>query len=229
MQYEILHRPVFSTLDIRLNAQEQVIARPDSMLSMSTGILISTTISQTGKKPGWWSGVKSVAGGQSFFTAVFTAKRDDQQLTLAPQDYGDILTLTPEGENGYFLARGSYLAHLGDCQLALKYGGMKGFMAKTGLFFLHATGAGSLFCQTRGAILEKRLEDGENFVIDNRYIVAFSDTVQYQLVKATTSAKDSLVSGEGLVNRYTGPGIVYYQTRAKPPTSFFGVLLSSAT
>jgi uncharacterized protein (AIM24 family) len=35
------------------------------------------------------------------------------------------------------------------------------------------------------------------------------------LVKATAGLKDSVLSGEGLVNRYTGPGEVIYQTRAQ--------------
>ena len=79
---------------------------------------------------------------------------------------------------------------------------------------------GTAFCQTFGAVLQKELAEGEKFFLDNRYAVAFSDTVTYQLVKATESVRDSIMSGEGLINRYTGPGVVYYQTRGKAPVSF---------
>ncbi|MFT5093757.1 MAG: hypothetical protein ACI93T_002587 [Porticoccaceae bacterium] len=63
----------------------------------------------------------------------------------------------------------------------------------------------------------------------SRVVVAFSDSVKYQLVKATDSVKDSLMSGEGLVNRYTGPGRLIYQTRSKPGSGMLGYLLDAVT
>ena len=161
------------------------------------------------------------------FTAEFLAKRDDQVLTLAPSVQGDILCLPLSEKSGIYITRGGYLANIGDCNLEIKYGGMKGVMSKKGLFLLHASGNGTVFCQTYGAIIEKDLVEGEKFFLDNRFAVAFSDTVQYQLVKATDSVRDSIMSGEGLINRYTGPGKLYYQTRGKAPINFLSYLFSS--
>ncbi len=172
--------------------------------------------------------MKNVLGGESIFTAEFRAKRDDQILMLAPDSHGDILVIDLNSDAGFFLTRGSYLANIGACELTVKYGGVKGFMAKTGLFLLHATGNGTVFCQTYGAIVERELADGENFFVDNRFVIAFSDTVQFQLVKATSSVKDSILSGEGLVVKYTGPGKVYFQTRGKPSTGWLSSLLGAA-
>jgi uncharacterized protein (AIM24 family) len=92
---------------------------------------------------------------------------------------------------------------------------MKGWWAKTGVFFMHASGTGDLFCASHGAAVSTELADGERFVLDNRYVVAFTDTVKWELVKATQELSTSLMSGEGLVNRYTGPGTIVYQTRAQ--------------
>jgi uncharacterized protein (TIGR00266 family) len=161
------------------------------------------------------------------FTAEFRAKRDGQVLILAPSVQGDILSIPLADQGGVYLARGSYLANIGECNLKIKYGGMKGVMSKKGLFLLHVNGTGTVFCQTFGAILRKDLVEGETFFLDNRYAVGFSDSVTYQLVKATKSVKDSIMSGEGLINRYTGPGFVYYQTRAKAPINFLSYFLSS--
>jgi uncharacterized protein (TIGR00266 family) len=187
-------------------------------LAMTSGLQLSAWVGRRNSKNGrgWYGGFKSLLGGENFFTSEFRAKRDGQVLTLAPDTYGDILTIPLEGSGGYFLTRGSYLANVGQCELTVKYGGMKGMMAKTGLFLLHAAGSGTVFCQTYGAIIALDLAEGENFFVDNRFVVAFAESVQYQLVKATTSMKDSLLSGEGLVNKYSGPGRVYYQTRGKP-------------
>ena len=150
-------------------------------------------------------------------------------LARISDNYGDIITVSLVDVGNLYLSRGSYLAHVGDCRLTTRYGGMKGVFAKTGLFLLQVSGTGTLFCQTYGAIKERQLAEGEQFFIDNRYVIAFSETISYQLVKASRSLRDSMLSGEGLVNRYTGPGRLYYQTRVKPSISILGHLLNAAT
>ncbi|MDA1164400.1 MAG: TIGR00266 family protein [Planctomycetota bacterium] len=228
MEFRVKHQPVFSVVEFDLNADEVIISQPNSMLTMTSGIQIKAAVGR-GRKPGWRSGFGSLLGGESFFTAEFTASKNDQMLTLAPDAYGDIVVIELLNAGGFYLTRGSYLANSGDCELKTKYGGLKGLMSKKGLFLLHASGEGIVFCQTYGAVIDKVLDDGEVFFVDNRFVVAFSDTVQYQLVKATESVKDSLMSGEGLVNRYTGPGRLIYQTRSKPGSGVLGKILDAAT
>ena len=229
MEFKILHAPVFTVVEFQLNESEEVTAQPNSMISITPGIHVGAAIGTTQSGKRWWSGFKSVLGGESFFRAVFRAKRDGQTLMLAPDNYGDIIPIEMNGTEKWYLSRGSYLAHTGDCQLHTKYGGAKGLFSKTGLFLLHISGTGILFCQTYGAIIERVLGEGDQFLIDNRYVVAFSDTINYELVKASKSLRDSLISGEGLVNRYTGPGRLYYQTRVKASPGFLGVLLNAMT
>lgn len=228
MEYRVLHAPVFSILEIDLQESEVVVAQPNSMLSMTSGVAITATVGRRGSGSSWWSGTKSLLGGENFFTSEYRAKRDQQTLVLAPSSYGDILAIPLAGAGSYFLTRGSYLANLGHCDLQIKYSGFKGWMSKKGLFLLHVSGEGTVFCQTFGAIIERTLREGEIFLVDNRFVVAFSDTVAYQLVKATDSVKDSLLSGEGLVNRYTGPGKIYYQTRGRPTDGVFSRVLDAA-
>lgn len=228
MEFSVKYEPVFSVVEFTLNEGESVVSQPNSMLTMTAGIQIKATVGR-GKKPGFVSGFRSLLGGESFFVAEFRAKSDGQTLTLAPDSYGDIIVVDLKDAGGFYLTRGSYLANTGDCDLTTKYGGIKGVMSKKGLFLLHARGEGIVFCQTYGAVVEKVLTDGELFFVDNRFVVAFSDTVTYQLVKATDSVKDSLMSGEGLVNRYTGPGRLYYQTRGKPGAGIIGHLIDAAT
>ncbi len=231
MEYSVLHGPVFSVLEIHMDQGEMVMTQPDCMLSMTSGLQLSATVGRRDKtKPGtaWMSGMKSLLGGESMFTAEFLAKKDGQVLTLAPSVQGDILCIPLTEGKGVYLTRGGYLANIGDCNLQIKYGGVKGLMSKKGLFLLHALGTGTVFCQTYGAIIEKDLAEGEKFFLDNRYAVAFSDTVQYQLVKATDSVRESIMSGEGLVIRYSGPGKIYYQTRGKAPINFLNYIFSSS-
>ena len=227
MEYSVEHDPVFSILKIDMNEGDSVEAQPNSMVSMTSGIQISATVGRSSNR-GFSSGFKSLLGGENFFTSQYKAAADEQKLMLAPDAIGDILTLDMKELGPFYLTRGSYLANVGDCKLSIKYGGVKGLMSKKGLFLLHASGEGTVFCQCYGAIARRELEDGEKFFVDNRFVVAFSETVQYQLVKATDSVKDSLMSGEGLVNRYTGPGSVFYQTRGKPGVGLLSRLFDAA-
>jgi len=229
MEFRVNHSPVFSTLELNLSLGEFVVAQPNSMLTMTGGISISARAGrQESRGNRWFSGLKSMLGGESFFTAEFRAKSDNQTVTLAPESYGDILVLEVGEGVGFFLTRGSYLANTGESELLTKYGGLKGLMSKKGLFLMHAVGSGQVFCQSYGAVVHRQLDAEESFFVDNRFMVAFSDTVTYKLVKATESVKDSLLSGEGLVNRYTGPGHLYYQTRGKPTGGILSAIVDAA-
>ena len=53
--------------------------------------------------------------------------------------------------------------------------------------------------------------------IDNGYLVAWENHMNYQITKATKSIIGSVLSGEGLVCAFTGPGAVYVQTRSVKP------------
>ena len=112
MQHTICHGPSHATLDFVLNEGEEVLAQPDSMLAMSTSIEISARVgAQTTSK--WLGGFRNLASGESMFTAVFRAKRDDAFLSLAPRYLGDIIHLHATEESNYFLTQGSYLASTG--------------------------------------------------------------------------------------------------------------------
>lgn len=249
MEFKVTHAPVFSTLEFQLAVEEYVVAQPNSMLTMTGEVGISAhagrhdTAAGEGetaadnsdadrpakrKRHSWFGGIKNLLGGENFFTAEFRAKSDGQTLVLAPESYGDIVVLDLSKEDGYFLTRGSYLANVGPTNVHIKYGGLKGLMSKKGLFLMHATGTGHVFCQSYGAVVHRYLDEGETLYVDNRFMIAFSDSVTYKLVKATDSLSDSLMSGEGLVNRYTGPGNLYYQTRGKATGGILSAILDAA-
>jgi uncharacterized protein (TIGR00266 family) len=229
MDYRIQYAPVFTVLEFQLDEAEEVVAQPSSMVSMTSGIQITATVGEPRSGKRWWTGFKGMLGGESFFRAVFRAKRDGQSVLLAPDNYGDIISVSVAETGDLYLCRGAYLAHTGECKLDVKYGGVKGMLAKTGLFLLHVSGSGIVFCQTYGAILERTLEADDQFLIDNRYVVAFSDTVTYQLVKSSDRLRDTLMSGEGFINRFTGPGRLWYQTRTRPSAGILGHLLNAVT
>jgi uncharacterized protein (AIM24 family) len=77
---------------------------------------------------------------------------------------------------------------------------------------IKTTGMGDLFINSFGAIDKHVLAPGEQLVVDNFHLVAFSDTCEYEVRKFGTW-KDTFFSGEGLVTYIEGPGEVYIQTK----------------
>ncbi|HXQ69249.1 MAG TPA: AIM24 family protein, partial [Pyrinomonadaceae bacterium] len=64
-----------------------------------------------------------------------------------------------------------------------------------------------------GAIYRKQLRAGERYVVDTGHLVAWEGSMQYTLRKAASGFFRSLMSGEGIVAEFSGPGELLIQTR----------------
>ena len=207
MEHEILYRPSYSLLKIRLRQGEAVSAEAGAMVSMSSCIEIKTAA-----KGGIFGALKrSVLGGESFFVNTFMAA-DSGEVTLAPTLPGDIHALELKGQS-FYAQSGSYIASAPDIQVDTKWGGAKTFFSREGLFLLKMTGTGSVFLSSYGAIHEIDLEAGQKYIVDTGHMVAFAEGVGYS-VKRVGGLKSTLFSGEGLVCELTGPGNIFLQTRS---------------
>jgi uncharacterized protein (TIGR00266 family) len=229
LDFVVAHTHGFSTLDVTFNEGDLLFAQPRAMLSMTTGFDLGSRLGGASGVAGVVGGFKSVLSGESFATATYRAKRPGERLSLAPTHVGDIQIINLRAGEGFFLARGSYLAHENGVVVQPRFAGFKGWISKKGVFLLHVSGEGRVCVASYGAIVARELSAGELLVVDNDFVVAFSDTLEYELRTATSSLKDSMLSGEGLVNRYRGPGQLFYQTRARQRTGFLSSILSVAT
>lgn len=216
MRHEIAHAPAFATVEFCCDTGESIITQPGSMLSMTPGFEARATFGSQmkgGNRVG--RAARSLLSGESVIATVYTAKRDGERITLAPPDAGELRAIPVSDAEPIMLATGAFIACNTGVQLELKYVGVKGLLATRGLFLMRTTGVGDVFVASHGALVRRDLAEGERFVLDNRYIIAFSESVNCELVKVARSLSHSFLSGEGLVNRYTGPGWLLYQTRAQ--------------
>src|ERR687883_1353152 len=206
-QYQILHQPSFSLAVLKLEAEQSIQAESGAMVSMSANIEL-----QSQMKGGLFGAIKRAAGGESAFISTFTARGGSGEVTLAPGAPGDIAAIEMRNQT-FFVQSSSYLA--GDASLVVdtKWGGAKSFFAGEGLFVLSVTGAGLLLVSSFGAIHRKRLGVGERYVVDTGHLVAWEGTTQYTLRKAAQGFFRSMVSGEGIVAEFSGPGEILIQTR----------------
>jgi len=206
-QWEVLHQPSFALAVLHLQAEQSIQAEAGAMVSMSGNIEL-----QSQMKGGLLGALKRAAGGESAFISTFTARGGPGEVTLAPGAPGDIAGIELSGQP-FFVQSSSYLA--GDASLTVdtKWGGAKTFFSGEGLFVLLVQGQGLLLVSSFGAIHRKRLQPGERYVVDTGHLVAWESSTQYTLRKAAAGFFRSMMSGEGIVAEFTGPGELLIQTR----------------
>ena len=205
--YEVLHQPSFSLAVVKLQGEQSIQAEAGAMVSMSANVEL-----QSQMKGGLFGAIKRAAGGESAFVSTFTARGGPGEVTFAPGAPGDIAAIEMTNQS-FFVQSSSYLA--GDSSLTVdtKWGGAKSFFGGEGLFVLLVQGQGLLLVSSFGAIHRKRLQAGERYVVDTGHLVAWEGTTQYTLRKAAAGFFRSVMSGEGIVAEFTGPGELLIQTR----------------
>ncbi|MGM0592031.1 MAG: TIGR00266 family protein [Halobacteriota archaeon] len=216
MDHAIDYRPSYALLTVSLDAGESIRSEAGAMVSYSDGIDIETRASG-----GILDSLKrNVLGGESFFQNTFVA-REAGEVTLAPPLSGDVVHHELADET-LLVQSGSYIASHPDIEVDTKFGGSRTFFGGEGLFLLELDGTGPAFLSSYGAIHEKELEAGERYTVDTGHIVAFEGQTTFD-VETVGGLKSTLLSGEGLVCTFTGPGTVWLQTRS--PDAFLAWLI----
>ena len=208
MDYDILHKPSYALARVKLNQREQLQAESGAMVSMSDSIKMETST-----RGGIFGGLRrSVLGGESFFVNTFTAEQAGE-VTIAPSLPGDIEALELQGET-LMVQSGSFLAATMNIEVDSQWGGARSFFSREGLFLLRCSGRGLLFVSSYGAIHRIDLGRGERYTVDNGHMVAFDESVTYDVGRAG-GWKTTLLGGEGLVCKLEGPGRFFMQTRSE--------------
>ena len=209
MKYEIKYDPSYSMLVVDLEANESITGEAGAMTYMTPNIDI-----QTRRRERSILGTigLSIFGGQSLFVNDYVAKGSSGQLALAAAPVGDINVLKVEPGRGFIVQKAAYIASTQDIELDVKWEGFTKGLFGQGLFMIKAFGTGDLFINTFGAIDKHVLEPGEELVVDNFHLVAFSDSCDYK-VQRIGGWKETILSGEGFITNIRGPGEVYIQTK----------------
>jgi uncharacterized protein (TIGR00266 family) len=217
MRVAIEYSPAYAIANIGLDAGEGLRAEAGAMVAMSTNMEMETKA-----QGGVLGGLKRMAlGGESFFVNTYTAQGGPGEVTVGPSLPGDVIHLPLSGHT-VFVQSGSYLACGTGIEVDTKWGGAKTFFSSEGLFMLKCAGTGELILSSYGAVKTLDLAQGQTHIMDTGHMVAFSEGTGYEVQKVG-GWKSTLLSGEGLVVKLTGPGRVWMQTRS--PSSFISWLV----
>lgn len=206
--WEIKHQGAFALAVVNLQSEQTIAAEAGAMVSMSANVDLHSEM-----KGGVFGALKRAVGGESAFVSTFTARGGPGEVTFAPGAPGDVAGIEMQNQK-FMVQSSSYLA--GDTSLVVdtKFGGAKSFFGGEGLFVLEITGTGLLLVSSFGAIHRRVLRPGEQYVVDTGHLVAWEGHMQYNLRKAAKSGYlRSMLSGEGMVAEFSGPGEILIQTR----------------
>jgi len=209
MRYELVNPGPFVMLKVYLDLGESLKAEAGAMIAMSD------TVDVEGKvEGGILKGLGRMLAGESFFFQTLTARRGPGEVLLAHELPGEIFPITLDGRTNYILQKDGFFAASREVDISTKVQNLvKGLFSGEGFFILRASGMGTLFVSSYGAIYPIDLSEGREFIVDNGHLVAWPETMDYKIQKASSGWISSLTSGEGLVCRFRGPGRVLIQSR----------------
>ncbi|MEL6438071.1 MAG: TIGR00266 family protein [Cyanobacteria bacterium J06621_8] len=207
MECDIRYRPAFAAIFVTLEPGETITAEAGAMVSMDSQLTLKTQLSG-----GFFSALmRKFFGGESFFVNVFSNQtRQNLNLVLTQSNLGDIEAINLQGQTIYFQP-GAYLASTPGVNMGVRWAGFKSAFAGEGFFKLSLSGRGQVFFGAYGGITEK-LVQGE-FIVDNSHLVAYEPGIKMG-IGLSGGLLGSLTSGEGFVNRLSGKGKIYLQSRS---------------
>ena len=221
MKYEILYPEAFPVVKFSLARGEKIKAESDAMIAMGANIDVEGKM-----EGGLLSGLaRRVLSGESMFFQELIARRGAGEVLIGHQLPGGILDLDLDGSYGLIVQKDGYLASTDGIQVETKMQNLtRGLFSGEGFFVLNVRGRGTVFISSYGVIHPINLDDNEEVIIDNGHLVAWPDYMEYKIEKASSSIISSFTSGEMLVCRFRGPGVVLIQTRN--PDAFAGWIRS---
>jgi uncharacterized protein (TIGR00266 family) len=209
IDYTIEHSPSYASLRLDLKKNETVFVESGAMAAMDSCIKMKSKL-----QGGLMKGVGRMLGGESLFVSEFTAQNKPGQLFVSPGVPGDIQHYYLNG-NSLMVQSSGFVASSPTVTIDTKFQGFKGFFSGESLFLIKASGTGDFWFSSYGAIVE--IPVNGDYVVDTGYIVAFEDTLNYNVEMmgglSFKSLRTGILGGEGLVCRFQGQGRLWVQSR----------------
>lgn len=201
VQYRIDHRPSNALLTLYLSPAYHLKARPGSLVAMDTSVQLHGEL---------YHGFTRLLSGEDISELTFVGPGE---VLLAPESWGDITPVELQDSTVFCITGQAFLACSGlITRKPLSQGFPKNLLDHDGHPAEQLTGSGIVFMQAAGAVVERQLGYGEQWVVDSSHLLAWS--ASYTAERARTGCRHyGPGAEEAWVCRFTGPGVVYIQTR----------------
>lgn len=210
MKYKIVGATV-PAVEIQFdNAGESVFSQSGGMSWMTDGITMDTNM-----RGGFGKSLGRMFAGESLFMANYTAQRPDTSITFASTVPGEVVPVVVNPQTSLVCQKGAFLCGQQGINLNVTFTKRfsAGLLGGEGFILQKISGNGMAFLEVDGDKVEKTLAPGEVIKVDSGNVVAFEETVKYE-IETVKGFKNILFGGEGLfLTKLTGPGKVILQTQ----------------
>ncbi len=210
MKYEIVGKTV-PTVEVTLDKGESMYTQKGGMTWQTDGISMSTNA-----QGGIMKSLGRMFAGESIFMNTFTSQRDGAQIAFATTIPGDIKAINlSEIQSGLTVQKGAFLCAEPGVEMSVKFSKTfsAGLFGGEGFILQEAKGKGMLFLEIDGDPIERELAPGEVLKVDTGNVVAFENTVSYE-IETVKGIGNIFLGGEGLfLTRLVGPGKVILQSQ----------------
>jgi uncharacterized protein (TIGR00266 family) len=220
-------------VEIELDPQETAIAESGAFMLMDDGIQMETIFGDGSKQQQGFFGKLMSAGkrvltGESLFMTAFTNMGSGKRRVSFASPYpGKIIPLDLSLMGNKIVAqKDSFLAAAKGVSVGIEFQRRlgTGLFGGEGFIMQKLEGDGMAFVHAGGHVFERTLEPGELLRVDTGCIVAYTQTIDYD-IQFVGGIKNTLFGGEGLFfATLRGPGKVWIQTL--PVSRLAGRILS---
>ena len=216
-----VHQPLDYTIQgdnlqvirIRLQPGQELYAEAGKMVYKQPQVAWETRMSGETLGDKLWGAVKRKLMGESLFLTYFRASVPGE-AGFAGSYPGRVQAFDLKPGQSIFVQRDAFVVAQSSIQLNIamvkRLGA--GFFGGEGFILEQLTGPGTVFIHAGGDFVEFTLGPGESLQIDTGCIVAFEETVDYD-IQLAGGIRTALFGGEGLfLATLTGPGRVIVQS-----------------
>ncbi|MDX1938436.1 MAG: TIGR00266 family protein [Flavihumibacter sp.] len=223
-------------VEVELDPQETAIAESGSFMMMDDSIQMQTVFGygappQDGFLGKLFSAGKRLLTGESLFMTTFTnTGAGKKRVSFASPYPGKIIPLDLLQLGGKVVCqKDSFLCAAHGVNIGIEFQRKlgTGLFGGEGFIMQKLEGDGMAFVHAGGHVFERELQPGEFLRIDTGCLVAYTQTIQYD-IQFVGGVKNTLFGGEGLFfATLRGPGKVWIQTL--PISRLAGRILSYGT
>jgi len=199
---------VMQAVVAELPAGQELQAEAGALFYMAGDVEMNATM-----QGGLLGGLKRIMVGESLFMTRFRARGDSQVAFSAPYP-GKVRQIDLAGGGSWLCQRDSFLCATRGVEIGIAFTKKlgAGFFGGEGFILERLSGSGTAFIHGGGNFVEFDLVAGQTIRVDTGCIVAFEETVGYD-IQFVGGFKNALFGGEGLfLATVTGPGKCLLQT-----------------
>ena len=208
-------------VEVELDPNETAISEAGSFMMMDDGIQMETIFGdgsqqQSGLMGKLFSAGKRLLTGESLFMTAYTnVGQGKKQVSFASPYPGKIIPLDLMRLGGKIICqKDSFLCAAKGVSIGIEFQKRlgTGLFGGEGFIMQKVEGDGMAFVHAGGHVMERELKPGELLKIDTGCIVAFTQSVDYD-IQFVGGIKNTLFGGEGVFfATLRGPGRVWIQT-----------------